>query len=393
MADFEYAVIGKGLIGSAAGRYLSATRKSVAIIGPDEPEEWASHQGVFASHYDQGRITRILDADLIWAVLAERSIKEYAFLQEATGIPFYEPVGGLQVSPDSHMAHLMAVGQELGVKTVTYQDQALKKAYPFLNFSEGMAGILESELAGYINPRSMIAAQLELAGQFKATIIRERVVALQKRPGEVEISLANGSRYTARRVLVAAGAYTNQLLDRPLALELKARTILLAELPLEEVERLRDMPTLIYRLEGNPQVHSIYMLPPIRYPDGRYYIKIGGSHEPLITLKGADALQAWFQSGGSQAEAEALQGVLLSLIPGLQVISFQFKPCVTTYTPHNHPFVDVIEAGQIFVATGGCGAAAKSSNEIGWVAAKLVEQGQWTYDLEAEDFKAIEAGG
>jgi sarcosine oxidase len=398
MANFDYAVIGKGLIGSAAGRYLSATGKKVALIGPNEPEDWASHQGVFASHYDQGRITRILDADIIWAILAERSIKQYETLEKATGVSFYHPVGGLQVSKDSvepasQLAQLAAVGHELGVKMVSYQGRNLKTAYPFLEFPEGMAGLFEPELAGYINPRSLIAAQLHQAGQQGATILEERVVALQKKAGVIEISLANEASCTARRVLIAAGAYTNQLLERPLALELKARTILLAELSPGEVERLRGMPTLIYRLEGNPQVHSIYMLPPIRYPDGRYYLKIGGSHEPLITLKGAAELQAWFQSGDSQVEAEALQGVLLGLLPGLQVVSFHFKPCVTTYTPHNRPFVDAIETGQIFVATGGCGAAAKSSNEIGRMAALLVEQGQWRYDLAAEHFKAVEAGG
>ena len=58
---FDYIVIGKGLIGSAAGRYLSATGTKVALIGPHEPENWPAHQGVFASHYDQGRLTRVLE--------------------------------------------------------------------------------------------------------------------------------------------------------------------------------------------------------------------------------------------------------------------------------------------------------------------------------------------
>jgi sarcosine oxidase len=329
-------------------------------------------------------------------MLAERSIQQYISLEQASGVSFYRPVGGLQVSaasakPDSHLAQLAAVAQELGVNTLTYRGYELKQAFPFLDFPEEMAGILEPQLAGYVNPRSLIAAQLEAAGRQGAAILREEVTALQKKAAAVEIKLAHGHSYTARRVLIAAGAYTNQLLDRRLALELKARTILLAELPMPEVERLKAMPTLIYRLESNPEVNSIYMLPPILYPNGRYYIKIGGGHVPLIVLKEADELQAWFQSGGSRTEAAALREVLLSLIPGLQATSFHFKPCVTTYTPHDHPFVDTIEAEQIFVATGGCGAAAKSSNEIGRMAALLVEHGRWMYDLSAESFKVIEA--
>ena len=52
-------VIGRGLVGSAAGRHLSALTDGVVVLGPDEPTDRAAHTGVFASHYDEGRITRV----------------------------------------------------------------------------------------------------------------------------------------------------------------------------------------------------------------------------------------------------------------------------------------------------------------------------------------------
>ena len=75
--SYAYIVIGKGLLGAAATRHLSATNQRVAVIGPDEPPNRAHHQGVFGSHYDEGRITRILDPNRIWALLAQRSIARY----------------------------------------------------------------------------------------------------------------------------------------------------------------------------------------------------------------------------------------------------------------------------------------------------------------------------
>jgi sarcosine oxidase len=57
---YEYMVIGKGLLGAAAARHLSTTSQCVALIGPDEPPDRASHQDLWQS-YDEGRITRILD--------------------------------------------------------------------------------------------------------------------------------------------------------------------------------------------------------------------------------------------------------------------------------------------------------------------------------------------
>ena len=64
------------------------------------------------------------------------------------------------------------------------------------------------------------------------------------------------------------------LLPRKLALRVKSETIILAEVPHSEVERLETMPAVNVDYE-NELLSSIYMLPPIRYPDGRYYVKMG----------------------------------------------------------------------------------------------------------------------
>ncbi len=62
---FDVAVIGIGMLGSAALRYLSRpdTGLSALGIGPAEPQDWRTHQGAFASHYDEARITRVTDPE------------------------------------------------------------------------------------------------------------------------------------------------------------------------------------------------------------------------------------------------------------------------------------------------------------------------------------------
>ena len=52
----KLAVIGRGMIGAAAARHLSKMGHDVALIGPDEPADFSRHDGVFGSHYDEGRI-------------------------------------------------------------------------------------------------------------------------------------------------------------------------------------------------------------------------------------------------------------------------------------------------------------------------------------------------
>ena len=58
MPDFKYIVVGAGMMGAAAARHLSVQTDGVALIGPDEPADRKTHQGVFSSHYDEARITR-----------------------------------------------------------------------------------------------------------------------------------------------------------------------------------------------------------------------------------------------------------------------------------------------------------------------------------------------
>ena len=96
---YEYIVVGKGLMGAAAARHLTAHSPGVALIGPDEPPGRAAHTGVFGSHYDEGRITRILDPDRIWALLAQRSIARYRDIEKHSGIAYYHEVGHLAVGP------------------------------------------------------------------------------------------------------------------------------------------------------------------------------------------------------------------------------------------------------------------------------------------------------
>ena len=121
---FDFAVIGNGMMGSAASRYLSATGQTVLAIGPGEPADWQAHQGVFASHYDQGRITRIIDPDPVWAHLAARSIAVYPEIEAQSGITFHTRSGGLRVSPDVTAAgdtlnRAEETGKELNESTST----------------------------------------------------------------------------------------------------------------------------------------------------------------------------------------------------------------------------------------------------------------------------------
>ena len=100
--DYQVAVIGRGMIGAAAARHLAEAGVHVVLIGAGEPADYATSTGPFASHYDQGRITRISSASPVWAELAARSIERYADMAARSGIEFHDARGLAQASTDTH---------------------------------------------------------------------------------------------------------------------------------------------------------------------------------------------------------------------------------------------------------------------------------------------------
>ena len=81
---FDCIVIGKGLIGSAAARYLSQSQNNVMVVGPDEYSD-VNEAIVFSSHYDQGRVQRIIGTDPVWTLLNLQSSGQYDFLEKESG--------------------------------------------------------------------------------------------------------------------------------------------------------------------------------------------------------------------------------------------------------------------------------------------------------------------
>ncbi|WP_137154561.1 FAD-binding oxidoreductase [Rhizobium sp. FKL33] len=385
MPQFQYAVVGRGLTGSAAARHLAEQVPGVVLIGPDEPHDWASHQGVFASHYDEGRITRTIDPNEVWARLANRSIARYREIEAKSGVTFYGEKGclisGLKTGrSQTYMANIRAAAARVGVEPVLLDDEGLKATFSYFSFPDGSDAVFEPVNAGYVSPRRLVAAQTIAAEKAGASVIRKHALSIAQKHGYAEITLEDGETVSAARVLVAAGGFTNQpgLLPDVLDMQVYGRTISLFEVSEAEAARLASMPSLIF--EDEPEELGVYMLPPILYPDGKHYLKIGGDMTDIL-LENTDAVRDWFKSGGSPRNFDHLVGMMKRLVPSLDIKEARPVTCVTSYphdqgVPTKYPAIGPTSAPSIFVMAGGCGAAAKSSDEIGRLGAELLVHGE-----------------
>lgn len=372
---YDVAVVGAGMFGSAAAKYLAAAGLRTLIIGADEPQDWQEHDGVFGSHYDEARITRIVDPDPYWGELAARSIEQYPVIEKQSGIKFHHAVGCLRVAilqenGESAQLDCLQNGADQNAVTKVLSSEDAARQFPYFTFPETVDAIWETGQAGYINPRRLVQAQLKIAQNNNALLKRETAQEIIPEDDAVKIRTREGQIYRAQKVLLAAGAYSKFLIEHSEAIKVHPVQVMLAE-----VEKPSDnMPCLIYSLKDHPVLEDIYLLPPVQYSDGKWYLKIGAFPLQLQIAETERELKNWFQREPADEETYATKQVLKELMPGLKVLSTRVVPCVWTYTPQTQPFIKVLledAKGRIGVATGGCGRGAKSSDAIGKLGAEL----------------------
>lgn len=377
MADrVEIVVVGRGMIGSAAARHLAEAGVSVAVIGEDEPADPTLGNGPFASFWDQGRITRLAARDRMWATIARRSIDRYADIEQRSGMQFHTPRGVAIAVPDAEewAEHSRACGGDaVVVSAAEFEDRT------GVHVPTGSPVAIEGPPAGFINPRMLVAAQTALADAAGATVIRGVVTNVSGRPGAFTVS-GDWGELQADRVLLTTGAFGAELFDRPLDLWRRPRTVVLAEF-----DDAGSIPSLILDQPTDPRLDEIYWVPPVRYPDGRLCLKIGGDMRPIPDSDPASLIE-WFRQGGSADEVDALTNTVRELLPTVEVQSWSSLACVVTHTPTSHPYIGWAEDGVAF-ALGANGSGAKSSDELGRLAAELVRHQTWTDpDLPEAEF-------
>lgn len=383
----DFVIVGRGLMGTACARHLAEAGCDVALVGPDEPLDATSFSGPFGSFHDAGRITRGVADDAVWSRLATRSIARYRDLERRSGIAFYTDRGALMVGPDTgpmagFTRDFLETAGRLGLRHDRLAPSELTARFAFFDLPSGSHAAFDP-LGGVIDPRAMRQAEEALARAAGARVLASPVTA---RRGTV-LSLASGAELEAGHIVLATGGWagiSGLCAPRP-AMSVYLRTVLLAEITPEQAARLNAMPSLIY--VPRDQATDLYVLPPIRYPDGRIYLKIGGES---LSPQAQDeaALNAWFRTKGSAAAGAQLEGELRRLMPDLGIVRATTAACAVSFTQTGHPYIGRIEADTTLL-TGGNGAAAKSADELGRLGAIAALGGDVAAEGLGSDFAPV----
>ena len=390
---FDCIVIGKGLIGSAAAKYLSDAQKNVAIIGPDEHTD-VNKAVVFSSHYDQGRVQRIIGVDEVWTLLNLQSVRQYNFLEKESGISFHSKVGCLYVNPsgtDNYLEQIKNQAYQFGPTYNFFKSaEAIRNVFPDFDFPASSMGIFEGAPSGYINPRMLIKAQLNLFRKNKGIVINDVANDINHERNYFQITTLSKIVYRARNVLLCPGAFINffNLIKDKLALTLKSETTIWANVDTAEANRLSNLPSLLYEI-NIPEYKNVYLIQPVKYPDGKYYLKMGCNLPEDIYFDNIQDVQNWFRKGSGDANSAKLNEALLKIIPRLRAKEYFTKRCIVSFTMHHKPYVGALNDKGLFVACGGNGYSAMCSDALGRIAASLVAEGVFPNGYSPESFQPI----
>ncbi|MEU0936305.1 FAD-binding oxidoreductase [Embleya sp. NPDC005971] len=385
---FDVAVVGAGPIGAATARHLADQGARTVVIGPAEPATHIDHEGVWAGHYDQGRMGHVLEVPLVAALLASRSIDRFAELAERTGISFTKPSHSLAVMPRSlhdpdlsewfDLDRFAGNAADVGRPVERLDEDQLRAAYPRLRFEPGHVAVVQRD-AYIVNPRDLTAAELAAATAAGATLVRDEVVSTSIAGTGRRVTARSGATWTADTVVLATGASTNAggLLDRRLAMDTLGATVVLVEAPDPVAD---DMPAIMYLKQRDGEIrYGGIVMSPLRYPDGRRYLKCSGDSVLANRLTSREDITAWIRTGGSTDDIAPSLAMLRDLLAPEAFAALgpaHVRPCLVSANHSGHPYLDHADDNLIVVVDGDRGVMA--ADELGRLTAGFALTARWT---------------
>ena len=133
---------------------------------------------------------------------------------------------------------------------------------------------------------------------------------------------------------------------------------------------MADMPSMMVDCVSDV-ISDAYLTPPLQYPDGEWYFKLGSNSIHDLFFDTLPALQHWIKNGDMAATHHAQITLLKQLFAGVEWLDFTSLPCVITRTPDGVPSISNVHP-RVTAVVGCNGSLAKSGDTIGRVAVEFV---------------------
>ena len=218
--DWDAIVVGLGAIGSGAAYWLS-TRFGDRVLGLEQFD--LDHAN--GASQDHSRIIRYAYHRPDYVRLARRAYESWAAVEAEADSTVVTITGGLDLWPRDAALPMVDYTESLTAEGVPFEvlDRVeVMRRWPQWQLDEGTTGLYQAD-GGLADPNRGNAAHRRLARERGATL-RDRTPVRAIRDvggGALEVVAADGTTFATGRVVIAADAWTNDLLasfDRRLPL-------------------------------------------------------------------------------------------------------------------------------------------------------------------------------
>jgi sarcosine oxidase len=362
-------VVGLGGLGSAAA-YRLARRLGEDVLGLERFEFGHDH----GASEDHSRIIRFSYHTPAYVRLAFGAYEAWAQVEAEAGQRLVVRTGGLDLWPaeaaryaiDDHQASLRGCG----VPFELLETGEVLRRWPEWKLGEGTLGIFQPD-GGLVDASRANAAHRRLAAAHGATLLeRARVTALRPQPdGTVLVEIAGLGEVLAEDVVLAADAWTNELLEplgAGLPLTVTQEQVTYFASPRPEAFTPERFPIWIWMDEP-----SFYGFPAYGLPGPKVGQDIGGR---VVTADTRD-----FEV--DVAAAARVEAFLAEHLPGVLGPPLLRKTCLYTLTPDRDFIIDRIPGCPRVLLLQGAAHAYKFAAHLGRIAAELVVDGATEADL------------
>jgi len=365
--NYEAIVVGLGAMGSATLYHLA--RRGVRALGL---EQFSPGHALGSSHGDSRIIRETYFEHPLYVPLVQRAHQLWRALEQETGASLMKITGGLMIGPPEGMVvggTLRSVrehGLPHGILTV----HDLAERYPAFRLPDDAVAVLDPR-AGYLDPEACVRSHL--AGAVAAgarTQFGEPVIDWSADGEGVRVETQSGE-YSARRLVLCAGAWTSRVARVPeLELVVERQSVFWFDpSPSSDYESDR-FP--IYAYEFKPGT-ICYGFP--RLPRG---VKASVMHDGE-TMSDPERVERRVRP----LEAEALRHALRPILPALSESSVcETAVCLFTNT-RDHDFVidNHPQYRNVLVSSPCSGHGFKFASAIGELQADLLLDGKTAFDL------------
>lgn len=353
---YDVIVLGGGIAGAATADVLTQQGAQTLLIDQFEP----GHD--YGSSHGDGRIIRLAYPEPIYLEMAQLAYKSWAELSERAGEPLMQISGGLDCGPVGcrELVELEANYKRYNIPYKRLSAAETAARFPQVHLDEGSEAIFQAD-GGVVFATPAVKALWQIVAQNGGeTVTGERIEEIVITGRQLRLHSVSGKTWTTRRLVVAAGGWSRQLLgnlnlDLPLLVTQEQVAYFSVKDNIDH--RVGVMPVLIDHHGSN----NFYTLPQVDIPG----VKVGWHHTgPEVTLEHRPPVDTKNVAG--------TEAFVSRRFPHLEPTAFEVVRCLYTSTPDHHFILDKHpQLPNVVIGTGFSGHGFKFGPVLGQILAAL----------------------